>query len=70
MDLKTWLSRAENTKYGLAKASGLSWRTIHRIADKGTSPQAETAMAIERATGGEVTAAELLGLVPADGEAA
>lgn len=63
MDLRAWLRKPGNTKYGLAKRAGVTWRTVHRIA-LGHVPRASTARLIEKATDGEVTAAEILGVVP------
>lgn len=62
MDLQAWLERAGNSRSSLARRSGISKTTLHRITRGETVPRAKTAKAIEEATGGEVTAAELLGL--------
>lgn len=61
MQLAEWL-RAEpgRTKSALARAVGVKWRAIHRIARGERSPSLTTALAIERATCGEVSAAELV----------
>lgn len=69
MDLGTWL-KAEpgRSKLALARAAGVRWKTIHKTA-QGRRPRVETALAIERATDGEVTVAELLQL-PQSSEAA
>lgn len=47
-------------KRALADATGLRWATIHDIAEGRSTPKPETAKKIEAATGGDVTAAELL----------
>lgn len=52
-------------KRDLAKKTGLRWATIHDIARGAAQPKPDTARAIEEATGGAVTAIELLGLAPA-----
>lgn len=49
-------------KRDLARKTGLRWATIHDIAAGKATPRAETAKKIEAATGGVVTAAELLGI--------
>lgn len=61
MQLAEWL-RAEpgRTKSALARAVGVKWRAIHRIARGERSPSLTTALAIERETRGEVSAAELV----------
>jgi len=58
----SYLARTGRSKYWLSKSSGLPWKTIHRLARGLHAPGHRVASAIERATGGEVTAAELLGL--------
>lgn len=60
MRLQEWLSVEGRTKAALAKAVGVRWRAIHRIATGERSPSLATALAIEKATGGEVTVAELV----------
>lgn len=57
--------RGSAAKRDLAKKTGLRWATIHDIARGAAQPKPDTAKAIEDATGGEVTAIELLGLAPA-----
>lgn len=65
MDLATWLKQqGRGAKGRLARAADVRWQTIHEIA-RGVTPRPETAKAIEVATGGAVTAAELLGLTSA-----
>ena len=54
----------KGAKRVLHEQTGLRWQTIHEIALGRTIPQLETAKKIEEATGGAVTALELLGLVP------
>lgn len=49
-------------KRAIADRTGLRWATIHDIARGTQRPQPDTALAIEAATGGAVTAVELLGL--------
>lgn len=61
MRLQEWLSAEPGrTKMGLARAVGVRWRAIHRIATGQRNPSLATALEIERATGGEVSVAELL----------
>lgn len=50
------------TKRRIAEAASLRWATVHDIARGATTPRPATAKAIEKATGGAVSAAELLGL--------
>jgi len=63
-DLETplggYLARARRSKYALAKAAGLPWKTVHRLALGRHRPGARVAAAIEAATGGEVSAAALM----------
>jgi len=64
MNLRTWLDqRGHGATAALARAVGTRWATIYEIAN-GHVPKAALAKEIEAATAGEVTAAELLGLVP------
>lgn len=58
-----------SVKQALASETGLRWATIHDLARGASTPRPDTAIAIERATSGEVRAWELLGL-PTDHEAA
>lgn len=46
----------------LVRGSGLTWAAVHRIVQGEAQPRALTAKALERATGGEVSAVALLGL--------
>lgn len=59
--LGRYLSRTGRSKYALAKAAALPWKTIHRLARGQHKPGERVASAVESATGGEVTAAELMG---------
>jgi hypothetical protein len=42
----------------------VKWRAIHKIAREETTPSLSTALAIEAATGGEVTVRDLLAPAP------
>ena len=57
-------------KRAIAVAAGIRWATVHDIARGVSVPRAGTARRIEQATGGAVTAAELLGLVDHHADAA
>jgi DNA-binding XRE family transcriptional regulator len=65
MTLSEYLAKTGRTKQDIARAANLRWATVHDIAEGSSVPKPETAMRIAKACGGEVTAAELLGLVPA-----
>lgn len=70
MQLRAWLEcQGKGATAALARAAGTRWATIHDIA-KGHIPKADLAKRIEDATGGAVTAAELLGLTSATAESA
>jgi len=70
MTLSEYLVKTGRTKQEIARATSLRWATVHAIAEGSAVPKPDTAKRIELATGGEVTAAELLGLAPTgtDGE--
>lgn len=43
----------------------IRWQAIHMLAEgRSRTPRVETALLLERATGGEISARELLGLAP------
>lgn len=50
------------TKARLARETGLAYSTIHWLAAGRTKAKAETAKLIANATGGELTAAQILGV--------
>lgn len=60
--LSRYLARTGRSKYSLAKAAELPWKTVHRLAKGKHTPGLRVAQAIESATEGEVSAAELLGI--------
>lgn len=60
--LNRWLASREGGRTQLARAAGVRWQTVDDISRGKHVPRASTAIAISRATGGEVTAAELLGI--------
>jgi len=61
MDFPTWLeAHGPGAKSIIHRRTGLRWGTIHSIAEGRTRPRPKTALAIERATDGVVTAEELL----------
>lgn len=63
MTLSEYIERhGRAAKRDLAEKTGLRWATIHDIARGVSKPRAETAKAIEEATGGAVRATALLGL--------
>lgn len=49
-------------KKEIARKARLRWQTVHDIAEGNSTPRPETAKRIEEATGGVVTALELLGI--------
>ena len=63
-------SGGRGAKARLAESTGLAYSTIHWIETGRTRPKVATAQRIEQATGGAVTAAELLGLVDHHADAA
>lgn len=65
MDLATWRKKHPGKLAELARAVGVRWQTLREIEIGKRTPFPKTAVAIEAATGGAVTAAELLGLGPA-----
>jgi len=62
MTLADYLAQPGRSKAALARAVGVRWQTLHEIAEGRTTPRPATALAIEQATDGEVSAAALLGL--------
>lgn len=64
MNVRAWLAGAGDGRSvsALARAAKTTRRTIMKLRDTDHIPLAATAKRIELATGGEVTAAELLGL--------
>lgn len=60
MRLNEWLDAKLGTKQGLADACGVRWQAIHDVVN-GATPRLELALAIERATDGRVTTAEMIG---------
>lgn len=62
--LGRYLARTGRSKYSVAAAAKLPWKTIHRLARGQHSPTKRIAFAVEKATGGEVSAVELMGIEP------
>lgn len=62
MDLARWRKKHPGGLAALARKVGVRWQTLRQIELRIHTPHPSTATAIERATRGEVTAAELLGL--------
>lgn len=61
MRLRTWVRRkGRGAMWRLARATGLSYPTVHRIARDKQVPRVDTARLISRATRGEVTIADLM----------
>lgn len=61
MRLSDYLSKeGQGARARLARACGLNWASIHHIATGKYQPSLETALAIERATNGEVSTEDLL----------
>jgi len=66
MDLSEYVAKhGTAVKKKIARKARLRWQTVHDIAEGNSTPRPETAKRIEKATGGAVTALELLGLAPA-----
>lgn len=57
--LTAWRGAQKISKGKLARAVGVSWRTLHRIERGTATPSLEVALALERETHGTITA-ELL----------
>lgn len=71
MRLREWLDReGPGAQARLERTAPIAHSTLSRIVNGLSTPKVETAKAIEAATGGEVTAAELLGIDVADGSEA
>jgi hypothetical protein len=62
--LARYLSATGRTKYSLAKAAGIPWKTVHRLAKGQHTPGHRIAEAISGATEGVVSVAELLAIGP------
>lgn len=60
MKLSDWLSQSGMNPTRFARQAGMAHTTVLRILNGGYHPQKETRLRIVRATGGEVTEAELL----------
>ena len=64
MRRRAWLDgRGHGATAALARSVGTRWATIYEIAN-GHVPKADLAKKIDASTGGEVSAAELLGVEP------
>lgn len=61
--LQAWADRRGGRSL-LAKRTGLTWQHVDRIIRGLVKPKTETAIALSRATDGEVSAAAILGLEP------
>jgi DNA-binding transcriptional regulator YdaS (Cro superfamily) len=61
--LQPWCDR-KGGRLQLARDAGVTWQTINEIAQGRRRPRADLALRISRATGGAVSAAELMGLDP------
>ena len=62
--LARYLSATGRTKYSLAKAAGIPWKTVHRLALGKHTPGHRIAEVISAATEGAVSVAELLAIGP------
>lgn len=63
MTLSEYLKKnGRGAKTALREATGLRWATIHDLATGRQKARADTALKIQAATNGEVSAAELLGI--------
>lgn len=61
MTLTEWIEKqGSGAKRALSESTGLRWATVHDIACGRSTPRPDTALKIEAATNGEVSAAELL----------
>jgi transcriptional regulator with XRE-family HTH domain len=65
--LGQWLAeQPRGTKAQIARTAGLAYSTVHWIAAGTVRPKAATAERIAEATGGALSAAQILGLEPLD----
>lgn len=65
--LGAWIkARGEGATARLARDAGMTWPSVAEIVKGRSTPRVETARALSRATGGEVTVAEILGLCDND----
>lgn len=67
--LTAYRKRHELTKTALAERAGISWKRLYCIEEGKETPTAKSAKALHEATGGEVTALEILrigGAIPFD----
>lgn len=59
---REWVERTPHARTVLARGAGLRWQTVDDIIRGKHKPRVDTAKALSRATGGAVSAAEVLGL--------
>lgn len=59
-----YLAETGRSKYSVAKAAGCHWKTVHRLSRGQHTPGEKLARAIERATEGAVSVADLLSIGP------
>ena len=64
MTVGAYLNRHGTSILALAKLSGVSYQTLHPHVRHGRQLGLQAAKKLEAATGGEITAAEVLGLAP------
>lgn len=62
--LALYLAATGRTKYSLAKAAGIPWKTVHRLALGKHTPGHRIADAISAATDGAVSVDDLLAIGP------
>lgn len=60
--LRAWVEKTKGGRSVLARRAGVRWQTVDDILDGKHTPRASTAKALSAATGGEVSAAAILGL--------
>ena len=60
--LRAWVAKTPGARSVLARGAGVRWQTVNDILSGKHTPRAETAKALSRATGGEVSAAAIMGL--------
>ena len=60
--LRAWVDRTPNGRSVLARRAGVRWQTVDDILRGKHRPRAEPAEALSAATGGEVSAAAILGV--------
>lgn len=60
--LKAWVEKTKGGRSVLARRAGVRWQTVDDILDGKHTPRASTAKALSAATGGEVSAAAILGV--------